>query len=190
MIWTGYLRRYYIERAVRGFNPEGCVLELGSGARWRYYPGSTTVNRDVSAKPDIVCDCENLMLPDESFDSVVALEVIEHTPDPCKFVSEMRRVLAPRGRILVTIPFVLEIHDMQDFHRFTKQGLELLFQDFTAVEIVPHGGKFSVICHFIRLGAIGHFFAPILNNLGYLLDEIFKGDRRITLGYTVTAQKP
>ena len=43
-----------------------------------------------------------LACPDASFDCVVALSVIEHVPDVGRALSEMYRVLAPGGRMLVT----------------------------------------------------------------------------------------
>jgi SAM-dependent methyltransferase len=43
-----------------------------------------------------------LRCPDAAFDSVVALSVIEHVPDVERALSEMYRVLAPGGRMLIT----------------------------------------------------------------------------------------
>ena len=43
-----------------------------------------------------------LACPDAAFDCVVALSVIEHVPDVGRALSEMYRVLAPGGRMLIT----------------------------------------------------------------------------------------
>jgi ubiquinone/menaquinone biosynthesis C-methylase UbiE len=45
-----------------------------------------------------------LPLKDNSFDVVWASEVIEHIADTARSLSEIRRVLVPRGRLLVTTP--------------------------------------------------------------------------------------
>jgi ubiquinone/menaquinone biosynthesis C-methylase UbiE len=45
-----------------------------------------------------------LPLPDGSYDVVWASEVIEHVSDTGRWLSEVRRVLAPGGRLLVTTP--------------------------------------------------------------------------------------
>lgn len=41
---------------------------------------------------------------DGSFDVVWCSEVIEHVADTARWLSEVRRVLAPRGRLLITTP--------------------------------------------------------------------------------------
>jgi SAM-dependent methyltransferase len=45
-----------------------------------------------------------LPFDDESFDLVWASEVIEHIADTARWLSEVRRVLAPAGRLLITTP--------------------------------------------------------------------------------------
>ena len=45
-----------------------------------------------------------LPLEDSSFDLVWASEVIEHVTDTARWLSEVRRVLEPRGRLLLTTP--------------------------------------------------------------------------------------
>ncbi len=45
-----------------------------------------------------------LPFEDGAFDLVWASEVIEHVADTARWLSEVRRVLAPRGRLLVTTP--------------------------------------------------------------------------------------
>lgn len=190
MVLTKYLRRHFIERAISSFSAKGRVLEIGSGQDWRYCPTSITVNRDESARPDLICDAEHLTLEDESFDTALCIEVIEHTTSPHAIVSEIHRVLRPGGRLLLTVPFVFEIHDTRDYYRFTRMGLEHLLRDFSEVNIRNDGGVFCVMFHFIRLSPIGKLLFPLLNNLGFYLDWIFRQkDPRITLGYTVTAIK-
>src|SRR5207248_4950137 len=45
-----------------------------------------------------------LPLEDNNFDMVWASEVIEHVADTARWLSEVRRVLAPGGRLLLTTP--------------------------------------------------------------------------------------
>lgn len=46
----------------------------------------------------------DLPFPANAFDLVLGTEVIEHTTDPRRAVAEMARVLAPGGRLLITVP--------------------------------------------------------------------------------------
>lgn len=51
-----------------------------------------------------VGDAEKLPFPDGHFDKVIASEVIEHIPDWKKSLSEMHRVLKPKGTLVVSVP--------------------------------------------------------------------------------------
>jgi 2-polyprenyl-3-methyl-5-hydroxy-6-metoxy-1,4-benzoquinol methylase len=42
--------------------------------------------------------------PSEQFDTIVGLAVIEHVPDPKAWLDEMKRRLAPGGRMVLTTP--------------------------------------------------------------------------------------
>jgi ubiquinone/menaquinone biosynthesis C-methylase UbiE len=50
------------------------------------------------------CSCTHLPFRNESFDVVVAFEVIEHVADWPRLIEEARRVLAPHGRFVVSTP--------------------------------------------------------------------------------------
>lgn len=45
-----------------------------------------------------------LPMPDNSFDTAVAGEVLEHVIDPGAIVAEMSRLVRPHGRLVVTVP--------------------------------------------------------------------------------------
>lgn len=47
---------------------------------------------------------ESIPLPDASFDVVLAVDIIEHVEHPDRFLGEMRRLLRPGGRMLITFP--------------------------------------------------------------------------------------
>lgn len=49
-------------------------------------------------------DALDLPFADASFDRVIAAEVLEHIPDDIGAIAELVRVLAPGGRIAVTVP--------------------------------------------------------------------------------------
>jgi SAM-dependent methyltransferase len=47
---------------------------------------------------------ESAGLPDASFDVVTLWEVIEHLPDPIATLAEVRRILRPNGRLILSTP--------------------------------------------------------------------------------------
>jgi SAM-dependent methyltransferase len=54
-----------------------------------------------------VGDVENLPFPDDSFDVCISLGLVEHYEhDPSPLLAEARRVLAPGGRLLLSVPYL------------------------------------------------------------------------------------
>lgn len=54
------------------------------------------------------CDVETLPFPGETFDTVIAVDVIEHVLDPGRLLSEAFRVLEGSGHLLITFPCLLD----------------------------------------------------------------------------------
>lgn len=71
---------------------------------------------------------EELPWPDESFDLVTLLDVLEHTADDLVTLEEMRRVVRPGGYLLVTVPAYQVLwsnHDVVNDHyrRYSRRTL-------------------------------------------------------------------
>jgi SAM-dependent methyltransferase len=71
---------------------------------------------------------EALPWPDETFDLVTCLDVIEHTPDDRATLRELRRVTRPGGHLLVTVPAYQALwsaHDVVNRHerRYGRRAL-------------------------------------------------------------------
>lgn len=145
---------------------QGNVLDVGCGTQpyrelfqVKTYVGLEYDTPDNRAKKraDLFYDGGAFPCADESFDSVVCFEVLEHVPEPERFIGEIRRVLRPGGTLLLSTPFLFEEHEMPyDFQRFTKFGLQRLlsthgFQDIHRTEIA---GGLAVMAHFVMTGVV------------------------------------
>jgi SAM-dependent methyltransferase len=92
-----------------------------------------------------------LPLEDTTFDLVWSSEVIEHVADTGRWLSEVRRVLAPRGRLLLTTPdhsrprvalggierYSEPLGD--HLHLYTRRSLTTLLEEFGFAEIAVRG---------------------------------------------------
>ncbi|MBI5643008.1 MAG: class I SAM-dependent methyltransferase [Deltaproteobacteria bacterium] len=193
------LRIVYEELFRKGELKGKKLLDAGSGTGWfsarASALGATVTSLDVGEnllnevkkKCDtarVVGDVTDLKFPDRSFDCIVSTEVIEHTPDPKKAISEMARVLRKNGVIALTVPNrfwhfavtignVLKLRPYDGFENwvgwselkreFEKNGLKIKKQfGFHAVPFVSPK-LYSAIDYLDRYGEgpLGHFMVNI-----------------------------
>jgi SAM-dependent methyltransferase len=145
------------------------VLDLGcrSGALTRHFlDGNAVVGLDVDraalAKAEalgietVQADVENpLPLPDESFDAVVAGELLEHLRFPEALVAEVRRVLRTEGVFVGSVPNAFRVQSRLKFLRgrtpeddpthlrmYSPKQVRALLGDFVDVSIAFVGGRY------------------------------------------------
>jgi SAM-dependent methyltransferase len=148
------------------------VLDLGcrSGALTQHFvEGNEVVGVDVDqaalAKAEergitpVVADVEEpLPFPDESFDAVVAGELLEHLAFPETLVAEVERVLEPGGSFVGSVPnafnfqrrlrFLLGKPPEQDpthLRMFSREQLRELLADFEDVSLTFVGGRYRLL---------------------------------------------
>lgn len=149
---------YQVERTLLGRQIAHCAhyirgdaLDVGGGERNRYkelFSYKTFTCLDISKGPevDIVASADAIPLPDDSKDSIISTQMLEHVKYPEKCVQEMYRVLKTGGYALITAPQWNELHSEPiDFWRYTKYGFIELFErnGFKVVEYHQRGGFFS-----------------------------------------------
>ena len=182
------------------------VLSVGAGGDVSELIGRrigarvTEVDIDPARKPDIVADvCDMNMFADQSVDVIFMVEVLEHVKTPQRALDEMHRVLKPGGRLFLSTPFILPIHDAPyDFYRYTQFGLAHLCRGFQHVKIRPRNDYLaSVVVLMMRSvqvsgtrrqlasGAI-IALALVLYPFARLIALIYQSDLATT-GYVVSA---
>ena len=120
----GHIHTHRFEKSLEygQFEPGQTVLNIWSRTGnflpyLRKTPNLTIHNREVSPAMLAVArqkypeenfeltDLENLgEFKDNTFDKVVSLETLEHTPKPTVFLNEMRRILKPEGLLIMSLP--------------------------------------------------------------------------------------
>jgi len=214
----------------------GRLLDVGCGERpydelfvprttryigLEYPPVADNLNPDIWGKlhtirhiVDVFGDGMRMPFAAASFDSVLALEVLEHVSHADACVSEVARVLRPGGVFLLTVPFVSPLHQWPfDYLRFTPKGIEaLLARHALCIEKLEPRGNFasatgSTVSHWLlralAASKVNHdgsvtlsrwrapFLLPLiaLVQLGFMAIASVSNDKASCLGYTVVARK-
>lgn len=189
----------------------GHVLDLGCGEvplfghYVRLIEQSTCVDWKPNLHVDLVADLgKPLCFPDDSFDTVLASDVLEHLPDPSMALQEICRVLRPGGALITNTPFLYWIHEEPfDFQRITEHGLRRLLSDasLNVVAMDRLGGALEVVADILaKLCAYSRVLRPIslpFQRVMLLLLSSSLGDRvrrksspKFPLSYGVVAVKP
>ena len=111
---------------------------------------SATSASHAERRPDMLYDGRRLPFADASFDTVLNVQVLEHTPHPAELVAEMARVLKADGVLLLSAPFQFRLHEQpHDYYRYSPHGLRVLCEaaGLEVVEVHNQGSLWSVLAH-------------------------------------------
>jgi SAM-dependent methyltransferase len=169
-------------RLAEGLTYRGRVIDLGCGAcpykeiilrqADEYIGVDWTNSAHGGACVDVFADlAQPLPFPDEHADTIVAFQVLEHLPEPARFLAECNRVLREDGTLILVVPFMWHVHEApHDFYRFTRYGLEYLLTKagFAHVEVTENSGfwqtwvlKFNYYTRRLARGPLRYLFAPV-----------------------------
>lgn len=159
--------RYYVERFLRrnGYLINGRCLEFGDNryrslfARARSYE---VISLSAGPHVDYACDIHQPVgIPEAAFDSVICTQVLEHLAFPENALKNIFRFLKPGGILLLTAPFINNIHyGPTDFRRFTPDGVRLIVEAAGfIIEELDYGGN-SAVATGSLLGMVAEDFLP------------------------------
>jgi SAM-dependent methyltransferase len=138
---------------------KGDLLDLGCGKA----PLFGTYNRLVNSVTladwenslhenihlDVACDItKKLPFKDNSFDTIILSDVLEHTPNPNDIFAELKRILRPKGYLLLNSPFAYPLHEIPyDYGRYTEYLLAKIAKDnkLNVVQISVLAGGWGVL---------------------------------------------
>ena len=102
---------------------------------------------------DFFYDGKTIPFDNETFDSIFTSEVFEHVFNLHEILLELNRVLKPKGKILITCPFVWNEHEVpHDYARYTQFALKDILEknDFKIIKL-DKSGDFATALHQMRM---------------------------------------
>lgn len=180
----------------------GEVIDLGSGGTDKYTKfiprekDTNVVFFDQKIGQETDFESDSLPLPENKYDMVLFLNVLEHIFNHEHILKEILRVKKQEGRVIGFVPFLKWYHaDPHDYFRYTYEALELLLEktgyssySVTSLHIGPYSAAFDMI-----LPTLPTFLRPFAYTPFFLLDKIFilirsKSATRYALGYYFVAR--
>lgn len=136
----------------------------------------------------LVGDGTDLRFADDTFDTVLLGEVIEHLVEPSLVLEEAVRVLKPGGRALITTPFGIRPHHDHKQIFFPGDVVELLIGYFRLASLDVADRYFRIVGLAVRAGvadqeeigaALRELDRPVADAIRHLQEELI--DLKIAL---------
>jgi SAM-dependent methyltransferase len=199
---------------------KGLLVDVGCGEKPYYkfirpgvgrYIGLEvgTTCADIRGKVDVLTSHFSSPFKDESLDTILLSQVLEHTYEPVRLLASVRGMLKRTGYLIATAPKTECIHEIPyDYFRYTPYSLELIFRDagyevlsiepvgtFGEVLVVTFLGFFarklqysSTLSSYLLKAACIIPFTAVMNCLGLLCAPLLRDDKE-TLDYRVVARR-
>lgn len=135
---------------------KGKLLDIGCGNKpyksWTdgkitEYIGCDIIQSSAN-KVDVLCEANNIPLENNTFETVLSTQTIEHLEDFQGMINEAFRVLKADGNFILSGPFYWHLHEEPyDFYRFTKHGFKHIVEKagFEVVNILENGGAWATL---------------------------------------------
>lgn len=152
----------FYDLALKKFS-KGRLLDLGCGKAPLYLAykdhATSIICADWPDSPhqnlhlDLSCDLSrDLPFKTGQFDTIILSDVLEHIPEPDNLCSEIGRILAPNGKLLLNVPFYYCLHEQpHDFYRYTEHALKrfMSIAGISIIEFKAVGGSPEVLTDLI-----------------------------------------
>jgi SAM-dependent methyltransferase len=212
-----YFARKNLASAISDFSStiHGHLLDVGCGTKpyrslfkVKSYQGldiDSPTTRELGVADDLY---DGALFPydNETFDSALCNQVLEHIFNPDKFLSEINRVLKHGGKFLLTVPFVWDEHEQPyDYARYSSFGLQALLikngfkitghqklaADATIIFQLANAYLFKISQRWpwlVKLLFTGTVMATI-NILGVIAGKVLPANSDLFLDHVVIAEK-
>lgn len=130
------------------YKTDESVLDIGAGYApyKKLFPNRTSVDIDKSVNPDILADITKLPISENSYGTVLCIEIFEHLKDPYLAVKELNRIIKPGGRLIITTRFLYPLHMVpDDYWRYTPYIIRDIFKDWDIEKIEFESESFTAL---------------------------------------------
>lgn len=141
---------------VRVLSLSGRTLDIGSlnvnGCVRDYFNDYIGLDMRSGANVDIIGNGHNIPFRDKCFDNVTNLESMEHDDKFWETASEMYRVCANGGHVVVTAPTIgFAKHDYpSDYWRFLPEGISALMEGIGFKMVSCHMNETTIFYHGLK----------------------------------------
>ena len=155
---------------------------------------------DVVLKPE-----EALPFDNDSIDTVLSTQVLEHVADPGRYVAEVARVLKRGSHFILTCPSSYMVHEEPyDYFRYTEYGLKHLLNSHglhivkkdqaggawrLAGQILMNHNAFGRKRRIPILSSISYYAAMLAGNLFFSWMDRWNNNEKDTINLMIVAQK-
>jgi SAM-dependent methyltransferase len=111
---------------------------------------------------DHVADVADTKLPDQSYDAILCMQVLEHVNNPQAVCRELYRMSKPGGHVMVSAPQSAWLHNLPyHFFHYTNRGMRQILEEagFEVLALEPQGG------HFTMLAVMNHYNCRVLDGI-------------------------
>lgn len=167
-------------------NLSGNLLDIGCGTKpyQSIFTVDNYVGLDIDSDntrqlgiADKFYDGKKFPFPDNSFESALCNQVLEHVFNPDEFLCEIARIIKPGGKLLLSVPFVWDEHEQPyDYARYSSFGLRALLE--------KQGFKYL---YHKKLGADPSCLFQLTNAYLYKITQRFSKPAKLLFTVTVMA---
>jgi ubiquinone/menaquinone biosynthesis C-methylase UbiE len=168
------VREAWLERTLKSLPPGTRILDAGAGELQykRLCTHLNYVSQDFaqynglgnqvglqtgswnSSGVDIISDISAIPEPDQSFNAILCVEVLEHLPNPTEALREFGRLLCSEGHLILTAPFASLTHFAPYFYQtgYSRYFYEYWLRNlgFSIVSLEANGNYFEWLAQELR----------------------------------------
>jgi SAM-dependent methyltransferase len=190
--WHGYKSKLTlpdINKFLDSANIGGQTLNIYCDVEW---PNAEFTFPDYKSTGSINMYLKHISsIADESYDTIIAVGLLEHLPNPGDFLDGCWRILKPGGKMVLRVSSVFSLHvGPNDYFHFTKYGLlELLKTQSWQINLLRGSSQpyktSAILLQRILLQAKSKFISRLITHL--LIFLLLKLDGSIISQYEDTS---